>query len=354
MVTKAEREKLTRQASAAVRKAYGEGSSERAIKVLAYPSLWASTGSLALDRAIAGQVPGGVPMGPRSGRVIHVFGDPSLGKSVLVDQLVLSVQRIDGYSLISETEGSRDPHFADALGVDLGQVEIQPAPDTIEQLFDMGLEYHDKIREKDPATPFFWGVDSLELIEAGRTWGVKMSGKESGVYQYGGGRAGAIGAALRKVAHACASYPTSVLVLNQVREKPGVMFGDPKQPTGGKSPRFLASVEVKLTSSELGIVHGVGRAVGRWVHARVVKNKVANPFSECDFYIDFARGLRPWAGVAEGLAKEGVIAIEKTKKGQFAGKEFTVVKTGEVLPTAEFVAWCKRSGALGPRGKDGA
>jgi recombination protein RecA len=343
-----EQRRIVERASALVRKTYGENSSDRADRVLAYPSIFASTGSIVLDRAITGHLPGGIAFGPKRGRVYHGFGDPSLGKSVIGDMIVWHVQSdLNGYNLISETEGSRDAHFADALGTDLERVEIQMAPHTIERMFDMGIDYHDSVRATDKTTPFFWLIDSLETVASGRTFGVKMSGKQGGVYEYGGGRAGAIGDGLRRLADLCAQYPTSVLLLNQVRERPGVMFGDSKTPTGGKSPRFLASAEFKLSASKFGVVDGGnGRGAGRWVHAKIVKNKTASPYAQCEFYIDFQKGLHKWAGLIEALDAEGIVAIKHNPKGQFTGTEFTVRKTGEVLPIGEFTTWVQREKIL--------
>lgn len=345
-ITITDQEKFAAAAAAAVNQLYGAGRMGTAGKLLTRPSIWISTGSYALDYALRWKAPGGVPMGPKSGRVVHIFGDPSLGKSVLIDHLVKHTQMIKGYTYVSETEGSRDLHFAEALEVNLNTFYVQPAPDTIEQMFDMGIKYHDDIRKHDKRSPFFWGIDSLETIEAGRTFGVTMSGKQGGVHEYGGGRAGAIGAALRKLAHICALYPTTVVLLNQVRDRPGIMFGDPKKPTGGNAPRFLASAEVKLTSSEYGMIREGNRVTGRWVHARVVKNKMASPYGEADFVIDFERGILRWPGVLEQLEADKICAVKRNKDKTIAEDEFTVVKTGEVLPLAEFTPWCVREKLL--------
>lgn len=339
-LTASERQKFAAGAAAAVNQLYGAGRMGTAGKILTRPSLWASTGSYALDYALRWRAPGGIPMGPTNGRVIHIFGDPSLGKSVIIDHIVWGVQQLQGYTYVSETEGSRDLHFAEALGVNLDTFYVQPAPDTIEQMFDMGIKYHDDIRKHDKRSPFFWGIDSLETIEAGRTFGVTMSGKQGGAHEYGGGRAGAIGAALRKLAHICALYPTTVVLLNQVRDRPGIMFGDPKKPTGGNAPRFLASAEVKLTSSEYGMIREGNRVTGRWIHARVVKNKMASPYGEADFLIDFKQGIQRWPGVLEQLEADKLVAVKRNKDKSIAEDEFTVVKTGEVLPLAEFTRWC--------------
>ena len=113
-MTKADLKFTLQRASEAVRKRFSGAHSERASKDLVPVSLWASTGSLALDRAIAGKLPGGIPVGPKHGWVSHFFGDPSIGKSALLDYLLKSVLDLSGAGMVSETEGSRLEHFAKA------------------------------------------------------------------------------------------------------------------------------------------------------------------------------------------------------------------------------------------------
>lgn len=310
-------------------------------------SNWASTGSLALDRAIAGRIPGGIPMGPKRGRVVHIYGEKSLGKSVLLDMIFLSTQRMGGLCNVSETEGSRERHFAEAIGVNLRRLNVQRPP-TIEMLIDAWLDWEAKTRARvGPDVPLLGGLDSLELVEGKRTYGIKMSGKEGGVHEFGGGRAAAIGAGCRNVAHICATGRTSWVILNQVRESVGVMFGNPKKPGGGKAVPFFASVEIELKSSKYGrISDDRGRAAGIWVHARVVKNKVAPPFAECEFLIRFDTGVQKWAGVLETLEAEGRVGVKRNKDLTLASNEFTDLKTGEVLPLPQFTKWCMESKVL--------
>jgi len=190
--------------------------------------------------------------------------------------------------------------------------------------------------------------NSLEMIESERTFGVAMSGKEGGKYEFGGGRSQVISAGCRKMAHICSTTPTSFVLINQVREAIGVLFGDKRKPTGGKMPRFFASVEVHLSGSKYGYVQDTQkRRTGRWVHARVVKNKVAPPFGEAEVLIDYWKGVHRYAGLLESLELDGLVAVKRNKDGSLAEKEFTVAKTGEVLPQAGFLSWCKSSGVLG-------
>lgn len=349
MTRKRSAEDVVSQATAAVQKRFaGKIPTRTAADDLVLPSVWASTGSLVLDRAIAGKIPGGVPMGPHRGRVVHIFSDPSLGKSLLADQVAKAVEDLGGVTLVSETEGSRDPHFPQAIGLNLKRVTIQ-RPATIEELFDGGLEWIAEVRKVEPDILILWIWDSVELTEAERTAKERMSG--SGAFQYGGGRSQAIGAGCRKVAVECGRHPTTFLILNQVRENVGVMFGAAKKPPGGLAPRFFASTELQLMSSKLGKRIENGLVVGRWVHAKVVKNKLSEPFAECDFYIDFRKGVHRWAGVMEQLETERVITdIAREKSGKITGKTFVVVATGEELPLEHFTAWCEQAGVLTKHG----
>ena len=330
---------LIKTAATAVQKQYPSSLTMIAAKDLVPVSEWASTGSVALDRAISAKCPGGIPIGPKRGRVVHLYGDPSTGKSLILDVLFASCQAQGGVCIVSETEGSRDPHFAAAVGLNLDDLVIQ-RPDTIELLFDSGMAYILKLRDGGFDGPVLWGLDSLETVEAGRTFGIKMSGKEGGNFQFGGGRAAAISAGCRKIAAMCNRTQTSFVILNQMKDNVGVMFGATKKPTGGNSPKFMASVEVRLSSSKFGKIERNGRIYARWVHARVEKNKVAAPFAQCDFLIDFDKGVNKWAGLMEALETESLVRRDKD------GTNFVDLKTGEVVPLLDFIGWASATGRL--------
>lgn len=339
-------------ASAAVKKRFKEALSDRASVALALPSVWFSTGALVLDRLCAARNPGGIPQG----RVVHIPGDWSTGKSLLLDHLLRSVIRRGGLGLVSETEGTRDPHFAHAIGLDLSKVEIQ-RPKTIEAMIDEGLEYHDRIRKMPGGAdiPILWGVDSLDSSEAEKA--AKNGLTEGGGWHYGGGKSEALGAGLRKVVVRCARYPTTVILLNQIRERPSLpgSFGPNKASSGGNPPHFYASLELWLSPSPLGFVRGAyrgskpspdvrkrlglratdrGDVVGRWVRARVTKTKVApTVLRECDFYIDFQKGINPWLGMLQQFIKEGRVNVKDT------GEVTHRIEEGEVLDFPDATHW---------------
>lgn len=326
------KEEMIQKARDNVHRTYKGVISESGSVALSTPSIFVSTGSLVLDRLCVGVNPGGLPIGPGQGRVVHIAGAWSTGKSVLLDHVFKNCQDMGGICLCSETEGSRDRHFADAIELDLDAVEIQ-RPETIEEAFDQGLAFHDSIRSQPGGAeiPFVWGIDSLDSTETLRTAEKDLS--RSGAWHYGGGKSEALSAGLRKAVQRCARYPTTLVLLNQTRDVVGgmPMFGPRKTTPGGNPPHFYASLEMMLSSSPLGMVRtksamrplsdelkkklgmqgaDKGQVVGRWVRAKITKTKIApTVFDEGDFYIDSRKGVHRWGGILQLMLREGRIEL---------------------------------------------
>ncbi len=322
---------IVARASAAVKKRFRDGYSMSAEEALETPSVWASTGSMPLDRVCTGWNPGGIPVGPTQGRTIHIAGDWSTAKSLLLDGIFKSTQDLGGVCNCSETEGSRDTHFPRAIGLDLRRLEIQ-RPRTIEEMADMGLEWHAAIRKENPTIPITWGLDSIDSSSAERSVAKGMT--EGGGWHMGGGKSEALGEALRRIVQETARYPTTFVMINQIRENVGVMFGPKKRTSGGHAPHFYASLELMLSPSPLGMVRGPNRMaplplvlakrlglttfkgqvsdtglyVGRWIRARVQKTKLGQTlWLEADFFVDFRRGCSKWGGMLQALLREGIV-----------------------------------------------
>jgi RecA/RadA recombinase len=320
------RDQILAHAAKLVERKFRDVPAGMASKELTYPDMWVSFGSLALDRTCRGRTPGGIPVAPH-GRIIHLAGDWSTGKSTLLDHLFKSVQDAGGIAVCSETESTRTPHFAQAIGLDLEALYIMRPP-TLEKVIDMGLTFHEQVRTLDPAIPFLWGIDSLDSSESEKTADKGLS--ESGGWHYGGGRSEALAAGLRKVAPLCGKYPTTLVMLNQTRDVIGA-FGRQKRTPGGNPPHFYASLEIMLTVGPKGDVRGEyrgaplspeqrkrfglraterGDIIGRWIRARVTKTKVSTTLGqEADFYIDLQRGVHSWAGLLQRLLMEGKIML---------------------------------------------
>lgn len=345
---------LIKSATAAVKKAFKGSILDVASRSLEFPSVFASTGSLSLDRLCAGGNPGGVAIGRRYGLIAHVAGEWSTGKSVILDQIFRSVL-VDhkGLAYCTETEGTRTPHFMDAIGLPKDLLVID-RPDTFEKAFDHFEEWHEVVRKADPTIPVVWGFDSLDSTEAAKSADKGMS--ESGGWHFGGGRAEALGAGLRRVAKLCSRYPTTLVMLNQTRDNVGVMFGPKKRTPGGNPPHFYASLELMLSGAprpgkgfvrastpmpklsativkQLGLYNMDDTAVlGRYVRAKVTKTKMATTLdTTADFYIDFRKGLHRWEGLLERMVTEGVVQTN----GEYS--EFTMAAVDKDVDSEERV-----------------
>lgn len=326
-----ERKDLIKLAQAAVKKNYKTSQTGVAIKEMETPSVWASTGSLALDRLCGGGNPGGVPIGPRYGRTIHIAGEWSTGKSLILDHMFRStLVALNGLAVRTETEGTADPHFATAIGLPLDMLVLQK-PRTFEEGFDLFQEWHDAVRKENDEIPILWGWDSLDSTEAEKSAGQGLS--ESGGWRYGGGRGEVLGAGLRRFATMSARYPTTLVMLNQTRDNVGVMFGPKKRTPGGNPPHFYASLELMLKAAQrpgsgyvrdavretgltkealkrLGLTYQLeaARVRGRYIQAKVSKTKMGMTFdTTADFYIDFRAGVHPYEGLMERLIFEGIL-----------------------------------------------
>jgi len=344
------RQELIELATRAVEKKFKDTPIGTGTQQLLYPTVWASLGALSLDRVCRGHNPGGIPIGPKYGRIIHIAGDWSTGKSLILDHIFKSVLDLGGLGACTETESSRDPHFAHAIGLDLDKVTLLRPPN-IEEAFDSFFLFHENVRKVDRDIPIIWGFDSLDSTEALRT--AERGLTDSGAFHYGGGRSQALGSGLRKMAVICSRYPTTLVMLNQTRDKPGVLFGKKKQTPGGNPPHFYASLEIWLSLSPKGEVRGDykgakltneqrkrlgmrvterGDVVGRWIRAKIEKTKVSStPGQEADFYISFNRGVHKWGGLLQRLLHEGVIQM---------GQKEEVIYNGEPFQNEnEFLGW---------------
>lgn len=339
---KDERKALIKDAQAAVKKQFRTSQTGIAAKEYERPSVFASTGSLALDRLCSGGNPGGFPIGPRYGRTIHLAGEWSTGKSLILDHGFKSVLvDLQGLAVRTETEGTADPYFAKAIGLPLDLLVVQK-PRTFEEGFDLFEEWHTSIRKENDEIPILWGWDSLDSTEAEKSAGQGLS--ESGGWRYGGGRGEVLGAGLRRFATMSARYPTTLVMLNQTRDNVGVMFGPKKRTPGGNPPHFYASLEVMLSSAprpgsgfvrdpardtgltkealkRLGLTYNLeaSRVRGRYIRAKITKTKMAMTFdTTADFYLDFRRGINAWEGLMERLIFEGLLTTSPDGLSDFS------------------------------------
>ncbi|MCK6479612.1 MAG: recombinase RecA [Planctomycetes bacterium] len=268
-----------------IEKQFGKGSIMRlgANTVLDVSGI--STGSLSLDLALGGK---GVPRG----RIIEVFGPESSGKTTLMSHIAANVQQGGGVAAFIDVEHAFDPAYARKLGVNLDDLLISQ-PDYGEQALDIA-EILVRSNSVDVVI-----VDSVAALVPKAELEGEMG--ESHV----GRQARLMSQALRRLTAAIARSRTCMLFTNQIREKIGVMFGNPETQPGGRALKFYASVRIDLR--RIAQVKDGEEVVGSRVRATVVKNKIAPPFRRTEFEILFNEGISRAGDVLDLGVAGGVI-----------------------------------------------
>src|SRR5205809_1880688 len=295
----ATRQRDLEAAISTITKTYGDGSIMRLGDARAQTKIEViPTGSLALDLALG---VGGVPRG----RVVEIFGPESSGKTTLMLHVIANAQRAGGLAAFIDAEHALDPGYAKKLGVNLDDLLVSQ-PDSGEE----ALTICETLARSNALDVIV--IDSVAALVPKAELEGEMGMATMGM------QARLMSQALRKLTAVLAKAKTTCVFTNQLREKVGVMFGNPETTPGGKALKFYASVRLDIRRKET-MKDAAGNAIGNHVKVKVVKNKVAPPFAETEFDIVYNHGINKEGSILDTGIDAGVVE----KKGawlQFNGE----------------------------------
>ncbi len=292
-----------------IEKQYGEGSvmvlgDDVKLDIDSIP-----TGSLALDIALG---IGGIP----KGRIIEIYGPESSGKTTLALHMLAEAQKMGGTGAFVDAEHALDPGYAKNLGVDIENLIISQ-PDTGEQ----ALEITEALVRSNAVDLII--IDSVAALVPKAEIDGEMGAAQIGL------QARLMSQALRKLTGAINKSKCTVVFINQLREKVGIMFGNPETTTGGRALKFYSSVRLDIRRTE--ILKKGDEMIGNRVRVKVVKNKIAPPFKQAEFDIMYGKGISSVGNILDVASEADIVkkagawysyGEERLGQGRENAKEF--------------------------------
>lgn len=291
---------------------------------------WVSTGSRQLDYIVSNRPEGGLP----EGRIVEIFGPPSIGKSHIAIQIARSTQAMGGIVVYIDTENATSVENLSLLGVDIGKRFVYIDTHCTEEVLGIAESTILKARsmEKDVPITIIWDSVAASSPKAELTGDYDQNSI--------GLQARAISKGMRKITGVIGQTNALFICLNQIRTNIGVMYGDPTTTPGGKAIPFHSSVRIKLGAGQQ-ITNKDKEVIGINVSAKTIKNKVSAPFRTCNFEIHFGKGIAEHEQLFDVLRKNGKVetathAIEVGGTGSWKTFMVSDRKTGEILIEKKF------------------
>mgnify|MGYP003147848467 CR=1 FL=1 len=284
-----------------------------------------STGCYALNKIISGDYSKGIPVG----MITQFHGEASTAKTVFATHILKEAQVSGYYTMLVDSENAYNAEFAEHLGLDPKKL-IYAAPETLEECFQVIEDAIMTIRETDTETPIVVAYDSIAVSPSKAEY--EADGYEGNNMQ-GAIRAKSTGACLRKINPLMRKHKVALVVINQIRNKVGVMYGSPDTAAaGGKALEYYLGVNLKCISNKTSdLLRDENKNItGIKGTVRNTKNKVSIPFRECEFELIYNEGLNPSYGLLKLLEADGLV--------NRSGAWYSVVGTDKKFQSKEFMS----------------